>query len=655
MSGQLRPVWSQPKQAWHQVLTQAVRAEFDTDYYQPEPDDPSLAAGSCRVTGCQAAAHGRRLCQAHHRQWSAAGKPDLDRFVAAATPSGALRRAPRPFELSGLVQVGRLEWCYVLQCRHDERGAPITPGLVNEVIRLVRRSGSGSLLERPLNEWIDDLATPSPHRRSHQQALLRYAYARLEELAAGGDPDIVYGRDIWDARRLGIEAHRSPHRITFAGIEPAWLRAAIKAWGRFRLATGSRFSTVAGDVAALRTFSGYLSTRSSPPANEARIDRALIEDYQLYLVGSGRQTATRVGLLVALKGFLDHGRRHGVLPRLPASAVIYPEDLPRRPPALPRFIDEAAMAQLESDQSLSRLPDTTTRRLVVVLIETGLRLGDACQLTFDCVMVGSAGWPCLRYFNSKVATECLVPLSERAATTIAAQQTHLRSRFPAGSPLPFPRERANPDGTRPYVTTTLSARLRAWCHDIGLRDQMGHPLTVTAHRFRHTLGTRMINQGVPVHIVQHYLGHATPQMTNVYAHLHDQTMREAFEVYATKRVNIAGQALPYDAESPTTDAEWIKHNLARVADSLPNGYCGRPPQRDCPHPNACLTCPDFQTTPEFLPVHRAQAATNRQLIAQAQADGRFRLVTNLSRVQDSLDAMIPALEALQPDGHADAS
>jgi len=54
----------------------------------------------------------------------------------------------------------------------------------------------------------------------------------------------------------------------------------------------------------------------------------------------------------------------------------------------------------------------------------------------------------------------------------------------------------------------------------------------------------MINQGVPVHIVQYYLGHATPQMTNVYAHLHDQTMRTAFEEYASKRVNIAGQALP---------------------------------------------------------------------------------------------------------------
>ncbi len=160
---------------------------------------------------------------------------------------------------------------------------------------------------------------------------------------------------------------------------------------------------------------------------------------------------------------------------------------------------------------------------------------------------------------------------------------------------------------------------------------------------------------VPAHIVQRYLGHASAAMTAVYAHLHDKTMRDAFEAYSKTRVNIAGQLLPYDTESPATDAEWIKHNLSRVADSLPNGYCGRPPQRDCPHPNACLTCPDFQTTPEFLGVHRDQAKTNRILIAQADADGRFRLVDNLRRTQASLDAIIPALEALQQHGDDDAA
>jgi hypothetical protein len=45
-------------------------------------------------------------------------------------------------------------------------------------------------------------------------------------------------------------------------------------------------------------------------------------------------------------------------------------------------------------------------------------------------------------------------------------------------------------------------------------------------------------------------------------------------------------------------------------------------------------------------VHRQHAATNRKLIARADASGQFRLAGNLRRVQDSLDKIIPALEAV---------
>ena len=90
-----------------------------------------------------------------------------------------------------------------------------------------------------------------------------------------------------------------------------------------------------------------------------------------------------------------------------------------------------------------------------------------------------------------------------------------------------------------------------------------------------------------------------------------------------------------------------------MRDSLPNGYCGRPAQQDCPHPNACLTCPDFQTTPVFLEIHRRQATTNSRLIAQADANGQLRLGENLRRVQANLERIIPALEALHDEGRAD--
>jgi hypothetical protein len=70
--------------------------------------------------------------------------------------------------------------------------------------------------------------------------------------------------------------------------------------------------------------------------------------------------------------------------------------------------------------------------------------------------------------------------------------------------------------------------------------------------------------------------------------------------------------------------------------------------------NACLVCPDFQTTVEFLPIHRQQADNNRILIAHAEDSGRQRLAANHRRCQESLERIITALEALQNSDHGQA-
>ena len=364
---------------------------------------------------------------------------------------------------------------------------------------------------------------------------------------------------------------------------------------------------------------------------------------------SGLATATRSNTLSFVKGFLEWGRRHDTIPGLPAGAVIYEEEVTRPADELPKFIPEFVMAQLEDPANLTQIANPTVRHLVIVLMETGMRGGDASALEFNPIINDSTGWPCLRFANSKVATEQLIPLSARAADTIRAQQAHVLDKWPGGSPWLFPGILDNPDGAKPYAHGSLSGQLGSWQRKIGVRDEAGQPVRVHAHQFRHTVGTRLINAGVPQHVIQKLLGHASPRMTARYAQIHDTTVRAAFEAYCHSRVNTAGEQVPYDPDASTADAEWVKHNLSRIHDSLPNGYCGRPPQQDCPHPNACLTCPDFQTTPEFLDVHRQHAATNRKLIARADANGQFRLAGNLRQVQDSLDQIIPALEAIDQE------
>jgi hypothetical protein len=201
----------------------------------------------------------------------------------------------------------------------------------------------------------------------------------------------------------------------------------------------------------------------------------------------------------------------------------------------------------------------------------------------------------------------------------------------------------------------MSGRLSRWMVDCDIRDATGKPARVTAHQFRHTLGTRMINNDVSLPVVQRMLDHDSPEMTARYARIKDQTLRREWERYQ-QRINIAGEIVHLDPGGPIGDAAWAKENLARAKQTLPNGYCGLPLQQTCPHPNACLTCDNFLTTVEFLPQHREQLTRTDELIATAQARGSQRLVEinepvriNLIRIIEGLDAL-PALADLEVSG-----
>jgi integrase len=476
---------------------------------------------------------------------------------------------------------------------------------------------------------------------------------RLQLVAGEAALDGEWASDYWDAGRLGVPARRGRATARFDQISQAWLRDPVKRWSRFRLATGCAFATINAGALALTRFSWFLAACHPQIQEPAAITRPVLEDYLSWLVTERYSAPTRALSLSMIRVFFEACHRHGWLPGLAASATIYVEELPFHHDEIARFIPEYVMAQLESEEALAKIPHATTRHLVVLIMETGLRGGDACNLPFNPVLTDSSGWPCLRFEATKVRAEQLIPLSAKAAAAIGAQQDYVRQHWPAGSPWLFPGMTGNDDGSKPYSHSTFTQQLRRWQRVINLHDQAGVPVRVTGHQFRHTLGTRLINSGVPQHVVQKLLGHASPHMTGHYAKVHDATIREAFDRYQSQRVNITGQRIGYDPDAPTASAEWVKHNLNRVRDSLPNGYCGRPAQQDCPHPNACLTCPDFQTTPVFLQIHRRQAETNRRLITQADANGQQRLSENLRRVQANLERIIPALETLENQATAD--
>jgi len=608
---------------------------------------------ACRLSFCTLWTQGNSpLCHNHKSRWYGLGRPDIDEFVRRCETSGDDR-----FDFAPLRQAHqlRLELQYALQCRHDERKSNTNALTVAPVIRLAAASGVDSLLDWPMTRWAEHFAATkagSSHHHNGQLAFLRYAHEHLSDLSQGSGWESEFSRDVWALRRLGVTGTRA--RLRFDQIPQPWLRELVKRFVRWRLSIGRSVNQTRVDILALTRLAGFLATPGVAVEALAAVDRAVLERYLADLAHDPRSTRSRSRDISSLNAFLLAVRRHGWDPSLPAGATFYPEDFPHPAKRLPRALAEQVMAQLEAPTNLDRWHHRDGRLLTLILIRAGLRVGDACGLAFDCIIRGGDGAPYLRYLNNKMNREAVVPIDEEVESGIVAQQQHVADRWPGASPWLFPAPRMNPDGARALTTHSYRGQLGIWLERCDIRDEHGQVVHLTPHQWRHTFGTRLINRDVPQEVVRVLLDHTSAEMTAHYARLHDTTVRRHWE--NARKVDAAGQTVTIDPDGPLSQANWTLQRLGRATQSLPNGFCGLPVQKTCPHANACLTCPMFVTTPEFLPQHREQHHQVVQLISAADARGQARVVEMNRQVLGNLEKIITALQVDpdQPEVAADA-
>ena len=107
--------------------------------------------------------------------------------------------------------------------------------------------------------------------------------------------------------------------------------------------------------------------------------------------------------------------------------------------------------------------------------------------------------------------------------------------------------------------------------------------------------TELLNGGVPIHVVQRYLGHSSPGDDDALRRHAAQDPRAG--VPALQEARPDGRELELD---PADIYEMVQ--LSCHTDRiLPNGVCLLPPIKRCERGNACLTCDQFATDARHLP------------------------------------------------------
>ncbi len=159
------------------------------------------------------------------------------------------------------------------------------------------------------------------------------------------------------------------------------------------------------------------------------------------------------------------------------------------------------------------------RTMVLVALHTGLRRGELMALGKDAVDLQGRrihvrrNYHRGRFGTPKSGLSREVPLSETATRALAAH-THSRS-----DDLVFCDEQG-----RPFHPTRMRSELRRICKRAGLRR-------IGWHVLRHTFASHLVMRGVALAVVQKLMGHSSIVVTQRYAHLAPQVVRDAVLIF----------------------------------------------------------------------------------------------------------------------------
>ena len=411
------------------------------------------------------------------------------------------------------------------------------------------------------------------------------------------------------------------------GTPPA-IAGPIKRWLTGRLQSTDRHESVRGARDAFRYLLRWLADQNPEITSLAELTRDHMEAYLAHLHDrinprNGRPLAarTRYTYISPLLGFFQEASQWG-WDDVPSRPLLGRSDLPRLPSRLPRFIPRDELDRLM--KAIGELGNPHQRTALLLLRWSGARRNEIRRLAIDCLDAYPDGYPRLRIPVGKTYTERMIPLHPQAADPLRelielARTAAAAARFDTWAQQPVRwvfMHRGQPMGKR-YL---FDEPLEIACLAAGLVDGDGHP-AVSAHRFRHTVGTQLAEGGAQIQTIMAILGHSSATMAATYSHISDPVLKEQYEKVIAAGGRIAGPAaealLANQMDQDTLD--WLKANFFKT--ELELGHCLRTPAEGPCECDLYLRCPKFFTTSEYAPRLRDRLQVEQRLIQDATERG----------------------------------
>ena len=239
--------------------------------------------------------------------------------------------------------------------------------------------------------------------------------------------------------------------------------------------------------------------------------------------------------LIFLRGILNELAWTAQRPDL--AHLLRRQDIPRRPRALPRALSAEHDQLLQ--QELQRRNDLGSN-FFLLLRHTGMRIGEAVDLSFDCLHpFGNDHWT-IHVPLGKLKTERLVPVDSFVRDLVY----RLRF-FRSFDPSP-------PDGlllARRTSRHMLIRRLRQYLREASA--EAGIPTRIVPHQLRHTYASEMLRSGMDLPGIMKLLGHTSPRMSMVYLDIALTDLQREFDLARSHPRHLVPQPKTLPAPSRT--------------------------------------------------------------------------------------------------------
>ena len=257
-----------------------------------------------------------------------------------------------------------------------------------------------------------------------------------------------------------------------------------------------------------------------------KIDQDKVEHLTSVLDASGIEIPTVNRYLAILKTILRHKRQAWDIIKLR-------KERKGRNRVLSDEEEQEVVSILKNGATNKRnkhFPDVAD--LVVVLVDTGMRLGEALRQAYEDIDFNAN---LFTIWINKADRPRSIPMTKRVRAILTQRQ--------ASNPI------------KPFNMSMFQAE-NAW-KSTRKKMRLEKDKEFVLHALRHTCASRLVNKGIDLYVVKEWLGHSTIQVTEKYAHLapgklaHAATALEKDdEEQPAEGVVVATELTQVDADNP---------------------------------------------------------------------------------------------------------